>query len=460
MEDLMNEISVPKQAPSIITVIGVGGAGGNALNHMWKMGIKDVNFLACNTDAKALNNLDIPDNCKIVMGPGLGAGNDPSRGRELAMEAIDEVEQYLVAHNTKMVFIAAGMGGGTGTGASPVIAKLANKMGLLTVAIVTSPLLMEGPMRFEQAARGIEELREYADSLLVINNDSIRDMYGKLPVTKAFGKADDILAAATKAIAELITVETSYMRVDFADLERVMRGSGRAHMGVASAEGEGRALEAARRSLCSPLLNSNLISGAKKILLNISAANVDDISYDEALEVLNYIQSYASCKDENGYEHRADIIWGLSNKPLNEGQMEVVVVATGFNEDNSAIQHKPFVVNPIPNVEIFPEDDEPVFEPSVDPLSPKSADSLPPKPAAAPEPRIVPRESNVPAVLERKPSKYANIEAELRIPSYKRRNMEFVVQSGGAHRRKQELHEEEESTTTTTMADNDPKLFG
>ena len=459
MEDLMNEISVPKQAPSIITVIGVGGAGGNALNHMWKMGIKDVNFLACNTDAKALNNLDIPDNCKIVMGPGLGAGNDPSRGRELAMEAIDEVEQYLVAHNTKMVFIAAGMGGGTGTGASPVIAKLANKMGLLTVAIVTSPLLMEGPMRFEQAARGIEELREYADSLLVINNDSIRDMYGKLPVTKAFGKADDILAAATKAIAELITVETSYMRVDFADLERVMRGSGRAHMGVASAEGEGRALEAARRSLCSPLLNSNLISGAKKILLNISAANVDDISYDEALEVLNYIQSYASCKDENGYEHRADIIWGLSNKPLNEGQMEVVVVATGFNEDNSAIQHKPFVVNPIPNVEIFPEDDEPVFEPSVDPLSPKSADSLPPKPAAAPEPRIVPRESNVPAVLERKPSKYANIEAELRIPSYKRRNMEFVVQSGGAHRRKQELHEEE-STTPTTMADNDPKLFG
>ena len=451
MEDLMNEISVPKQAPSIITVIGVGGAGGNALNHMWKMGIKDVNFLACNTDAKALNNLDIPDNCKIVMGPGLGAGNDPSRGRELAMEAIDEVEQYLVAHNTKMVFIAAGMGGGTGTGASPVIAKLANKMGLLTVAIVTSPLLMEGPMRFEQAARGIEELREYADSLLVINNDSIRDMYGKLPVTKAFGKADDILAAATKAIAELITVETSYMRVDFADLERVMRGSGRAHMGVASAEGEGRALEAARRSLCSPLLNSNLISGAKKILLNISAANVDDISYDEALEVLNYIQSYASCKDENGYEHRADIIWGLSNKPLNEGQMEVVVVATGFNEDNSAIQHKPFVVNPIPQVEIFPEDDEPVFETPADPL--------PPKPAAAPEPRIVPRESNVPAVLERKPSKYANIEAELRIPSYKRRNMEFVVQSGGAHRRKQELHEEE-STTPTTMADNDPKLFG
>ena len=432
----MNEISMPKQASSIITVIGVGGAGGNALNYMWKMGIKDVNFLACNTDQGALDNLDIPEENKIVMGPGLGAGNDPDRGRELAMEALDEIKQYLEAHRTKMVFIAAGMGGGTGTGASPVIAKLAHEMGLLTVANVTSPLLWEGPTRCEQAARGIEELRKYADSLLVINNESIREMYGKLPVTKAFGKADDILAAATKGIAEIITVKTAFIRVDFADLERVMRGSGRAHMGVASAEGEGRALEAARRSLCSPLLNSNLISGAKKILLNVAASSIDDISYDEAMEVLNYIQSYASYKDDNGIEHRADIIWGISAKSIPEGQMEVVVVATGFDEDNDISQHRSFVVPPIPKVEVYGDEEDTIEVTPASPVSPAVPSVAPSMPAHA---------VSMPAVLERKPSKYTNIEAELRIPSYKRRNMEFVVHNDNtAKLRKQELQVEEE----------------
>ncbi len=427
---------MPKQASSIITVIGVGGAGGNALNYMWKMGIKDVNFLACNTDQGALDNLDIPEENKIVMGPGLGAGNDPERGRELAMEALEDIKQYLESHKTKMVFIAAGMGGGTGTGASPVIAKLAHEMGLLTVANVTSPLLWEGPTRCEQASRGIEELRKYADSLLVINNESIREMYGKLPVTKAFGKADDILASATKGIAEIITVETAFIRVDFADLERVMRGSGRAHMGVAQAEGEGRALEAARRSLCSPLLNSNLISGAKKILLNVAASSIDDISYDEAMEVLNYIQSYASYKDDNGIEHRADIIWGLSAKDIPEGHLEVVVVATGFSDDNDVAQSKSFVVPPIPKVEVYGDEEDTIEVTPAPPVSPATPSVAPSMPAHA---------VSMPAVLERKPSKYTNIEAELRIPSYKRRNMEFVVHNDTAtHRRKQELHDEEE----------------
>ncbi len=239
----MNELTMPKQASSIITVIGVGGAGGNAVNHMWNTGIKGVNFLVCNTDQKAMDNSPVKD--KIRLGQdGLGAGNDPERGREAAMESLDQIKQYIEASGTRMVFITAGMGGGTGTGASPVIAKMAHEMGLLTVANVTSPLGIEGPARIDQAMRGIEELRKYADSLLVINNDSIREMYGKLSLPQAFRKADDILAAATKGIAEIITVESAYIRVDFADLERVMRGSGRAHMGVASAEGEGRALEA------------------------------------------------------------------------------------------------------------------------------------------------------------------------------------------------------------------------
>ena len=442
MEDLMNELSMPKQASSIITVIGVGGAGGNALNYMWRMGIKDVNFLACNTDQGALDNLDIPAENKIVMGPGLGAGNDPDRGRELAMESIDQIRQHLEARKTKMVFIAAGMGGGTGTGASPVIAKLAHEMGLLTVANVTLPLLWEGTTRCEQAARGVEELRKYADSLLVINNESIREMYGKLPVSKAFGKADDILASATKGIAELITVKTAFIRVDFADLERVMRGSGRAHMGVASAEGEGRALEAARRSLCSPLLNSNLISGAKKILLNVAASNIDDISYDEAMEVLNYIQSYASYKDDAGVEHKADIIWGVSAKPMQEGYLEVVVVATGFNEDNNVTPLEPI----IPIMPIMPTGEADDEEIEIVKVEEKSSGLQAPS-----------RPAGVPAVLERKQSKYTNIEAELRIPSYKRRNMELVVRNDdGVSRRKQELRDDNIDIPAPA---NDNKLF-
>ena len=442
MEDLMNELSMPKQASSIITVIGVGGAGGNALNYMWRMGIKDVNFLACNTDQGALDNLDIPAENKIVMGPGLGAGNDPDRGRELAMESIDQIRQHLEARKTKMVFIAAGMGGGTGTGASPVIAKLAHEMGLLTVANVTRPLLWEGTTRCEQAARGVEELRKYADSLLVINNESIREMYGKLPVSKAFGKADDILASATKGIAELITVKTAFIRVDFADLERVMRGSGRAHMGVASAEGEGRALEAARRSLCSPLLNSNLISGAKKILLNVAASNIDDISYDEAMEVLNYIQSYASYKDDAGVEHKADIIWGVSAKPMQEGYLEVVVVATGFNEDNNVTPLEPI----IPIMPIMPTGEADDEEIEIVKVEEKSSGLQAPQ-----------RPAGVPAVLERKQSKYTNIEAELRIPSYKRRNMELVVRNDdGVSRRKQELRDDNIDIPAPA---NDNKLF-
>lgn len=427
----MNELSMPKQSNSIITVIGVGGAGGNALNYMWKMGIKDVNFLACNTDQRALDNLDIPKENKIVMGPSLGAGNDPEEGRRLATESIDLIKQHLEANDTKMVFIAAGMGGGTGTGASPVIAKLTHEMDILTVANVTSPLLWEGPTRYDQAQRGIEELRKYVDSLLVIDNESIIEQFGNLPMSKAFSKADDILASATKGIAEIITVESAFIRVDYADLRRVMKGSGRAHMGVATAEGEDRAREAARRSLCSPLLNSNLISGAKKILLSIAAANVDDISYKEAMEVLRYIQTYASYTDEEtGTEHKADIIWGASQKPLPDGVLEVIVVATGF-DDNEPVLSRQKPMTPVEDMEI-------VVDPIKDPVPPVAP--MPPRPSG-------------PAVLERKPSKYENIETELRIPSFRRRNVELKV--GETTSRRREVLQEEQSEP----AANDNKLF-
>lgn len=314
-----------------------------------------------------------------------------------------------------------------------MIAKLAHEMGLLTVAIVTSPLVIEGPARCEQAARGIEEIKKYADSLLVINNDSIREMYGKLSLPQAFRKADDILAMATKGIAELITVESAYVRVDFADLERVMKGSGRAHMGVASAEGEGRALEAARRSLCSPLLDSNLIAGAKNVLINISAADIDSVSYDETMEILNYIQSYASYKDEDGIEHRANLIWGASSKPMGENVIEVVVVATGFSADEFIPRAMP------PKIEIaLPEEPE-AEEEIISTLEPakKPLDAAPRAPHAS-----------MPAILDRRPSKYANLEAELRIPSYRRRNVELVVENDGTARRKEVFRDEQEQEPT------------
>ena len=428
MEDLVNELAMPKKGSSIITVIGVGGAGGNALNYMWNIGIKDVNFLACNTDQGALDNLDIPNENKIVMGPGLGAGNDPKVGEKLAVESLDQIKQFLEARGTKMVFIAAGMGGGTGTGASPVIAKMAHEMGLLTVANVTSPLIGEGRARCEQAERGIEELRKYADSLLVIDNESIREMYGKLSIKKAFGKADDILASATKGIAEIITVKEAFIRVDFADLERVMRGSGRAHMGVASADGEDRAREAARRSLCSPLLNRSLISGAKKILLNVAASSIDDISYDEAMEVLNYIQEYASVKDDEGVTHQADIIWGVSSKPLPDGVLEVVVVATGFADDQEKTEFKE------PVVPVAVEEDIVVEQP----VQPKNIQTVNPD-------IIIPPSS--PAVLDRRPSKYDNIEEKVRVPAYCRRgDVKLVTESN--NRRKEVLKDEPQSKAT------------
>ena len=230
-------------AESIIMVIGVGGAGGNAVNHMQTMGITGVNFVVCNTDQAALANCKVTN--KIQMGPGLGAGNNADRGRELAIESEEQLRSLLETSGVKMLFIAAGMGGGTGTGASPVIARIAHELGILTVAVVTMPFRMEGPGRYQRAVKGVEELHNWVDSLLIIDNERLRKLYGKLPLGEAFGKADDVLGMATKGIAELITVEFALVRVDFADVEAVMRGSGRAHMSVVNASGENRALQVA-----------------------------------------------------------------------------------------------------------------------------------------------------------------------------------------------------------------------
>ena len=421
-DELMSEIKAPKTDGSIIMVVGVGGAGGNAVNHMWNLGIRGVTFMVCNTDQQALDKSPVEQ--KIRLGAeGLGAGNDPENGRRAAVESLPEIRQHLEEAGTRMLFITAGMGGGTGTGASPVIAKLAKEMGLLTVAIVTSPLAVEGKIRYEQAFRGIEELRQNVDSLLIINNENILEIYGRLSLKQAFGKADDILCSAAKGIAEIITVESDLVNVDFADVSKVMRDSGRAHMAVATAEGDNRAETAAEASLRSPLLDHNLISGAKNILLNISVSNADSLMYEEVVRILEYIQAHASVQDDNGVIHNANIIWGTSEKPQLGNAIELVVVATGFSGDASVDVMKQI----IPPARIT----EPVKEPVAPVLEPI-------KPVAPPQrpPELV--------MLGAKPTRYSNIDTLLAKPAYQSRNSKFIVQMPGG--RKEVLREESENS--------------
>ena len=415
----MSEIKAPKTDGSIIMVVGVGGAGGNAVNHMWNLGIKDVGFMVCNTDAQALDNSPVEE--KVQLGrEGLGAGNDPENGRKAAIESLDDIRRRLEAAGTRMLFVTAGMGGGTGTGASPVIAKLAHEMGILTVGIVTSPLAVEGKIRYEQAFRGIEELSRNVDSLLVINNENIVEMYGRLSLKQAFGKADDILASAAKGIAEIITVESDMVNVDFADVSKVMRDSGRAHMSVATAEGEHRAAEVARASLESPLLDHTLISGAKNILLNISTSDADSLALDEVMEILKYIQSHASVQAPDGTVHDANIIWGTSVKPQLGRRIELVVVATGF--DSAAIERaaKP-VVPPADVLAAQPREENTVLEP----IKPR------PVPTLRPMTQVM---------LGERPTRYKNIEAQLAVPAYRTRKAELIVETSTS--RKEVLKEE------------------
>ncbi len=395
---------------SIITVVGVGGAGGNAVNHMWNLGIRGVSFMVCNTDQQALDNS--PVGLKIRLGKeGLGAGNDPENGRRAAEETLAEIRAHFEQSGTRMLFITAGMGGGTGTGASPVIAKLAKDMGLLTVAIVTSPLAVEGKIRYDQAFRGIEELRQNVDSLLIINNENILEIYGRLSLKQAFGKADDILASAAKGIAEIITCESDLVNVDFADVSRVMHNSGRAHMAVATAEGDNRAVAVAEASLHSPLLDHNLISGAKNILLNISVANTEELMYEEVVTILEYIQANASGTEGEG-GHGANIIWGTSAKPQLGNAIELVVVATGFEADHVAV--------PAPR---------PRTQREVSELEPVKTTK-----AAATTTRTID-----PVVLGGKSTRYEDIEQKMAKPAYQSRNSKFIVQTVG---RKKVVHDD------------------
>jgi len=360
-DDIMN-FDLPVERSSIIKVLGIGGGGNNAVNHMFEKGIKDVNFVVCNTDHQALTKSPVPIKVQIgeALTEGRGAGSKPEVGRQAAIENIDDVMDAL-SGNTKMVFITTGMGGGTGTGATPVIAKACKDAGLLTIAVVTIPFKSEGKVRIRQAIDGVTELKDYVDSLLVINNEKLREIYGNQPVSTAFAKADDILTTAVKGIAEIITV-TGYINVDFADVETVMKNSGVSIMGMGKASGENRAIKAIENALASPLLNSNDVTGANSILINIASGTGEhELTMDELGEITDYM--YDSASDD------ALIIRGLSKDENLKEEISVTVIATGF-ESNSIFQpykpKKPLKVellstrNAIPD-RIVPETGEDIF---------------------------------------------------------------------------------------------------
>lgn len=330
----MYKFDLPTHHKSIIKVIGVGGGGSNAVNHMFNQGIKDVEFVVCNTDVQALNSSPIPNKLQIGVNltDGLGAGANPERGKNAAIESKEDI-RTLLSNNTKMVFITAGMGGGTGTGAAPVIARMAKELDVLTVGIVTAPFGFEGKKKLLQAEQGIAELRAYCDTVLVIMNDRLREVYGNLSIREAFAKADNVLSTAAKSIAEIITV-TSDVNVDFEDVKTVMKDSGAAVMGSAVASGEGRARRAIEEALASPLLNNTDIKGAKKILLSVSYGLDVELLMDELSSITDYISELVGDDQE--------MIFGQGIEADLGDSIRVTIIATGFDAArNTKLEYTP-----------------------------------------------------------------------------------------------------------------------
>ena len=340
---------MPKNQSNVIKVIGVGGGGSNAINYMYNKGINGVDYVICNTDAQALENSPVPNKVQlgINLTEGMGAGADPKIGEKAAIESLDVIKKML-DNNTKMVFITAGMGGGTGTGAAPIISSLAMEMGILTVGIVTMPFIFEGKIRTEQANLGLEKLRGSVDSLVVINNNKLREMYGNLGVKEGFTKADEVLATAAKGIAEVITNHYT-QNIDLKDAKTVLSKSGNAIMGSFSASGEKRALKAVTNALDSPLLNDNRISGAQNVLLLIVSGS-SEITIDEIGIINDYIQEKAG--------NKANIIMGIGEDQTLSEEIAVTVIATGFD-----MKQQDEILHIEPKKTIFSlEDENPIIE--------------------------------------------------------------------------------------------------
>ncbi|MFV0376195.1 MAG: cell division protein FtsZ [Mangrovibacterium sp.] len=358
IEDMI-ELGLERAQSSIIKVVGVGGAGCNAVNHMYNSGIHGVDFIICNTDAQAMLNSPVP--VKIQLGAtltgGRGAGNQPEQGEQAAIENLDDVRSVL-EDTTKMMFITAGMGGGTGTGAAPVIAALARELGILTIAVVTVPSPSEGRRRYEQAKAGVDRLQQYVDSILVVSNEKLHLIHGNLPASQAFKKADDIITTAVKGIAEIITVHGN-INIDFADVYTVMANSNVFIMGTGIAEGDDRAMTAVHAALESPLLDSNDINGTKDILLNIISGE-DEITMGEIGDIIEFLQNKAG--------QDANIIWGNGCDPKLGTKISVTIAATRFDRNPSHLLQKEAPVSKLSlQADMDPEAgfDEPIYQGTV-----------------------------------------------------------------------------------------------
>ena len=320
--DEIVQFDFPTDSPKIIKVIGVGGGGGNAVNHMYREGIHDVTFVLCNTDHQALADSPVP--VKLQLGKeGLGAGNRPARAREAAEESLESIKSML-NDGTKMVFITAGMGGGTGTGAAPVIARIAKEMDILTVGIVTIPFIFEGEKKIIQALDGVERIAQHVDALLVINNERLREIYADLTFMNAFGKADDTLSIAAKSIAEIITMRGT-VNLDFADVKTILKDGGVAIMSTGFGEGENRVTKAIDDALHSPLLNNNDIFNAKKVMLNVSFCPSSELMMEEMNEIHEFMSKF---------REGVEVIWGVAIDNSLETRVKITVLATGFGVED------------------------------------------------------------------------------------------------------------------------------
>ena len=325
MEDLIKyeliNFDYPAEAPAILKVVGVGGGGGNAITQMYREDIRDVTFVLCNTDSQALMRSPVP--IKVQLGPGLGSGGRPNLARKYAEEDVEAIKKML-SGGTEMVFITAGMGGGTGTGASPTVARVAKEMGILTIGIVTIPFMFEGTFKILQALKGVEEIKNNVDALLVINNERLRDIYADLSLPEAFKKADDTLTIAVRSISEIITIP-GYINLDFADVKTILKDGGVAIMSSGLGQGDNRVSQAIENTLNSPLLNNNDVFKAKKILLNIAFGSLQPMMIEELNEIHNFMAKFSS---------DIEVIWGTALDDSLEDRIKIAILASGFGIEN------------------------------------------------------------------------------------------------------------------------------
>lgn len=392
--------------PAKIMVIGVGGAGGNTVDHIYTLSIKGVNLMICNTDSKALDKSPLGDTQKICMGDGKGAGNDAQVGQDKAKESLPTIREYVRQHNPDLVFITAGMGGGTGTGATPIIAQMINSLNIPLIAILTTPSINEGKHRFDQAMNGISIMQDFVDTFIIIRNETIISLCDDRSVHDAFNMANDVVAYAAKGIAEIALTQSDLVSVDISDVCKVVRNSHYAVMGMAAESGEDRVIKAIDKAVLSPLFGGVPIKGAKEVLVNFATSSPDGLKMKEVNKALDYIQKIAGGEDANGDIIPVNIIWGTSIKPELNDSIEIIVVVTGFHADS--YYHSTFGGKL--NLELesrqttAPEPAEPtppvtttVPQPTVQPtVQPKPTPAPAPAPAPAPQPKPAPAPAPAP----------------------------------------------------------------